>query len=213
MIFSTEKIFKNQSLSFKENKKKLKKVFLKYIKIKRKYFVEAKKFVKKNNIGKNTLGVHWRGTDHKVLPNHPMPPTENQIINLTRDILQKKKFKNIFLVTEQKKYLKIFKDNFNNANFFKSFRSDKLKDFSEFDRKNHKYNLGKESLIETLILSKVPCLICSRSNISEMAELLSYKNKMKVYEINNGNNSPSILFSLYKWNIKKFLPKFFNGFS
>ena len=213
VIFSTEKIFKNQSLSFKENKKKLKKVFLKYIKIKKKYFVEAKKFVKKNNIGKNTLGVHWRGTDHKVLPNHPMPPTENQIINRTRDILQKKKFKNIFLVTEQKKYLKIFKDNFNNANFFKSFRSDKLKDFSEFDRKNHKYNLGKESLIETLILSKVPCLICSRSNISEMAELLSYKNKMKVYEINNGNNSPSILFSLYKWNIKKFLPKFFNGFS
>ena len=45
--------------------------------------------------------------------------------------------------------------------------------------KNHKFRLAKESLIEVLILSKLNYLICSRSNISEIAVMISNK-KFKI---------------------------------
>ena len=212
VIFSTENIFDGQSLSYKENKKNIIKVFKKYIKIKHKYVREANNFIKKNKINLNTLGVHWRGTDHKVLPNHPMPPTKNQILRSIKEFRSKKKFNNIFLITEQKKYLKFLKLKFDNLIFYNSFRSNNLTDFSLYNRKLHKYNLGKESLIEALILSKVKYLICSRSNISEFAELIS-KKKMCINEIDNGYNNKSIFLSLFKWHVKNFLPKIFGGFN
>tara|TARA_B100000003_G_scaffold205410_1_gene219019 strand:- start:981 stop:1997 length:1017 start_codon:yes stop_codon:yes gene_type:complete len=211
VVFSSEKIFSGQSLSFKDNFRELSRVYKKYIKIKKEYLDLSKKFIKLNNIGKHTLSVHWRGTDHKVLPGHPMPPTKKQIFNLINEKLKNKKFKNIFVVTEQKKYLSILKKNFQNIKFLDSFRSDFLKDFSNYDRKSHRFRLGKDSLIETLILANTNFLICSRSNISEVAVLFS-NNKLKVKEIKNGYNSKSIFFSLFKWKIKNFLPKFLGGF-
>ena len=79
-------------------------------------------------------------------------------------------------------------------------------------RLDHRYNLGKESLIEALILSNLSSLICSRSNISEIAKFLSNKKNYKIYEIMNGFNSSSIIHSLYLWHLKKILPKFLGGF-
>ena len=211
VVFSSEKIFKGQSLSFKDNFLELKKVYKKYIKIKKEYLDASNRFIKLNNIGNHTLSIHWRGTDHKVLPGHPLPPTKKQIINLIYKNLKNKKFKNIFLVTEQKKYLDILKNKFRDIKYLNSFRSDVLKDFSNNQRKLHRYNLGKESLIEALILSNTNHLICSRSNISEVAVLFSNK-KIKIDEIKNGYNSKSIFFSLFKWKFKNFLPKILGGF-
>ena len=65
-------------MSFKDNFSELQKVYKKYIKIKKEYLVASNKFVKLNNIGNHTLSIHWRGTDHKVLPGHPLPPTKNK---------------------------------------------------------------------------------------------------------------------------------------
>jgi len=211
VVFSSEKIFEGQSLSFQDNFLKLKKIYKKYIKIKKEYLDLSNKFIKSNNIGSHTLSVHWRGTDHKVLPGHPLPPTKKQIIDLIDKNLKNKKYKNIFLVTEQKKYLDILKNKFSDIRYLHSFRSDELKDFSDNKRKLHRFNLGKESLIETLILSNTNHLICSRSNISEVAVLFSNK-KIKIEEIKNGYNSKSIFFSLFKWRFKNFLPKFLGGF-
>ena len=211
VVFSDEKTFKGQYLSYKENIKDLTYVFKKYIKVKKKFLIIANKFAKENNIGSNSLGVHWRGTDHKVLPDHPLPPTKKQILNLTKKYLDLFKLKNIFLVTEQKKYLNYMSKEFDNLFYCNSFRSDVSKDFSNYNRKNHKYNLGLESLIEVLLLSKTKLLICSRSNISEAAVLISNQ-KLKIVEINNGFNSSSLFYSLFKWKIKQFIPKFLGGF-
>ncbi len=212
VIFCSEEIFKGQSLSYTENTAQLRRVFLKYIKIKKKFLKEVNNFVKKYKINKSTLGIHWRGTDHKVLPGHPLPPTETQILNAAKKILDKHKLKKIFLITEQNRYFKIFLREYRDKLvYFESFRSDRLKDFSSEVRKNHKYNLGRESLIETLVLSNTKYLLCSRSNISEFANFISTSN-MKVHEISNGYNSNSIFFSLFKWNLLKFLPNFMGGF-
>jgi hypothetical protein len=213
VIFSSEKIFFEQSVSAKENEGELKKVYKKYINIKKEFLIIANKFIKKNFFNKKILGVHWRGTDHKVLPSHPFPPTEKQILKITDKLMSGKKFNMIFLVTEEKRYLEIFKKNYGSkVCYFNSFRSNTREQFSKNSRTNHRYNLGKESLIEVLILSNLSSLVCSRSNISEQAKFLSNNKKFKIYEIMNGFNSSSILHSLYMWHLKKILPKFLGGF-
>ena len=214
VIFSSEKIFFEQSVSYKKNEKDLKKIYKKYIHIKEEFIIAAKKFSKKNFLNKKVIAVHWRGTDHKVLPSHPFPPTEKQILEITDGLILTKKFNKIFLVTEEKRYLEIFKERYGSKLcYLNSFRSNSIKEFSQNLRLNHRYNLGKESLIEVLILSNLSNLVCSRSNISEIAKFLSNKKSYKIYEIMNGFNSSSIIHSLYLWHLKKILPKFLGGFN
>jgi hypothetical protein len=213
VVFSSEKIFSGQSVSYKENVNELKRVYKKYINIRKEFISIAKKFIKKNFLNKKVLAVHWRGTDHKVLPSHPFPPTERQILEITDKLISNKKFDKIFLVTEEKRYLEIFKKKYGSKLcYFDSFRSNSIKEFSQNLRLNHRYNLGKESLIEVLILSSLSTLVCSRSNISEIAKFLSNNKNYKIYEIMNGFNSSSIIHSLYLWHLKKILPSFLGGF-
>lgn len=153
------------------------------------------------------------GTDHKVLPGHPFPPTEKQILEITDKLIVNKKFNKIFLVTEEKNYLEIFKKRYRSkVCYFDSFRSNSRQDFSKNSRLNHRFRLGKESLIEVLILSELSCLVCSRSNISEVAKFFSKKKNFKIYEIMNGFNSTSMIHSLYLWHLRKKLPIFLGGF-
>ena len=213
VIFSSEKIFFEQSVSYKKNEKELKKAFKKYIKIKKKFIISSNKFAKKNFSNKKVLAVHWRGSDQKVMPSHPFPPTKKQIIEITDKLIHDKKFNKIFLVTEEKKYLEIFKKKYGTKLcFFDSFRSNNRKEITEYPRLNHKYKLGEESLIETLILSNLSTLVCSRSNISEAAKFLTNKKNYTIYEIMNGYNSSSIIHSLYLWSLKEKLPSFLGGF-
>ena len=213
VIFSSEKIFFEQSVSYKKNEKELKKAFKKYIKIKKKFIISSNKFAKKNFSNKKVLAVHWRGSDQKVMPSHPFPPTKKQIIEITDKLIHDKKFNKIFLVTEEKKYLEIFKKKYGTKLcFFDSFRSNNRKEITEYPRLNHKYKLGEESLIETLILSNLSTLVCSRSNISEAAKFLTNKKNYTIYEIMNGYNSSSVIHSLYLWSLKEKLPSFLGGF-
>ena len=91
VIFTSDKRFLNESISYKENTKKLKYVFKKYIKIDKKLKNIANNFIKKNFFKKKVLAIHWRGSDMKVSPNHPFPPTKKQILNLADKLIKKKK--------------------------------------------------------------------------------------------------------------------------
>ncbi len=213
VVFSSDKLFINQAVSSKTNTIQLEKVFKKYIKIKPEYLKLSNNFIKKNFKGKKILGVHWRGTDHKVLPNHPYPPTQKQIFEKTDYFLNKYKFDKIFLITEELNYLNAFKKKYKNKLcYFNSFRAIDRQELAINNRKNHRYNLGRDSLVETLIMSNANFLICSRSNISEFANFFSKKKRLKSYEIFNGFNSPKILNSLFMWKIKNILPYKFGGF-
>ena len=213
VIFSSDDLFINQAVNFKSNTIQLEKVYKKYIKIKPEYIKLSKNFIKKNFKRKKILGVHWRGTDHKVLPNHPYPPTKKQIFRATDYFFNKYKFDKIFLITEEMNYLNAFKKRYKNKLcYFNSFRAINRRELAINNRKNHRYNLGRDSLVETLIMSNVNFLICSRSNISEFSYFLSKNRSLKFYEILNGFNSPKILNSLFMWNIKNILPYQLGGF-
>ena len=212
VIFSDDLFYKNMSKNYIDKKIELKKIFKKYIKIKKKYILESEDFVKKNFLKKKVLAVHWRGTDHKVLPGHPMPPTKKQIFSIVDKLIKVKKFNKIFLITEEKKNFDTFVEKYGNlVSFYKSFRTNNRKEFDNFNKKNHKFRLAKESLIEVLILSKLNYLICSRSNISEIAVMISNK-KFKIHNIDNGFNSNNLIISLFKWHFKSILPYNLGGF-
>ena len=141
-----------------------------------------------------------------------MPPTKKQIFSIVDKLIKVKKFNKIFLITEEKKNFDTFVEKYGNlVSFYKSFRTNNRKEFDNFNRKNHKFRLAKESLIEVLILSKLNYLICSRSNISEIAVMISNK-KFKIHNIDNGFNSNNLIISLFKWHFKSILPYNLGGF-
>ena len=194
--------------------KELKKIFYQYIKIKKYINLKSQQIIKKKNINKKEVfGVHWRGTDHKVLPNHPLPPSKEQIFAKVDEILDKKKYSKIFLVTEDPEYLESFKKKYSDKLIFlKSFRSTRISDFSNLMKKNHRYKIGLDSLIEVLILSKLDMLVCSESNISDFVKFISKNKKFKIIRIYNARNTKNILMANFNWKLKNSLPKFLGGF-
>lgn len=72
--------------------------------------------------------------------------------------------------------------------------------------------MGRDILVEMLILSKLSSLICSRSNVSQLAKLISENKQFEICEIWNGVNTNNIILGLFLWNIKKILPSFLGGF-
>ena len=211
VIFTNGFINDEMSKNYKKNPD-LKKVFKKYINIKKIYMKNVKHFENKNFRKNKVLGVHFRGTSMKTIPNHPLPPSTQQMFYLIEKALLKYKFTKIFLVTDQLDYLNLFIKKFGNKVCYRnSFRSNKSKIFHLTDRKFHRYKMGVDALEDTLLMSKLKYLICSRSNMSEVASLM-LSNKLRVLEIKNGFNPNKILYSQINWHIKQFLPESLGGF-
>lgn len=167
-----------------------------------------KKFFKKKD---TVLGVHLRSTTYKEAKNHAFPPSISIIFEEIDRILKKDKYTKIFFVTEDAKYEKLIKKKYpNNSIFYKSFRSDKNEAFKIYPRKFHRFQLGKEIIIETLLLSSCSGILFTISNVSSAASMLT-KHKIKLYELNLGYNSSNKYLAKWMWYIKDLLPKNFGG--
>lgn len=212
-VILTENFFPpDMPRNYKEDKDYLR-IYKKYIKIHKHFFKQTSNFAKKNFKGQKVLGVHFRGTSMRTITNHPFPPTPEQMINAVDKLISKKKFTKIFIVTDQLKYLEIFKKRYNKMICYcNTFRSNKNKIFHLNPRKNHRYKMGCDAVIEMLLLSKLKTLICSRSNLSQIAVLTSKNKNYKVFELWNGVNSKRILVAQFLWNIKRWLPESLGGF-
>ena len=205
--------FFNEEMSINFIKDKfLKSIFIKNIKIKKKYLKKINSFSKKNFKGHKVLAVHFRGTSMKTIPKHPLPPPYYQIKKLIDDAIKKYNFDKIFLVTDQLDYLNLLKKDYGKMLCYRnSFRSNKAKIFDLKPRSLHRYKMGVDALEDTLLMSKLNYLICSRSNMNQVASLMLRKD-MNVFEIWNGINPNKILYSQFNWFIKKNIPEFMGGF-
>ena len=215
VIFADGKTKKNIEFdSFEHLAKAHIQIYKKYIKIKKEITDEASFFINKNFSKDRVLGVHFRGTDMKTQERHPFPPTASQIIKIIDQQIKKFKFNKIYLVTEDLKNLSILKKYYNSKILFfnNSFRSNKTNIFEQDSRKNHRYLLGKENIIDMLILSKTDKIICSNSHLPDASNFISYPKKIRLIKIDNGNNSENILFAQFFWYLKKNLPEFLGGF-
>jgi hypothetical protein len=185
-------------------------IFLKNIKIKKFLIKEKDIFFNKHFKNHNVLGVHFRGTDYKTMERHPLPATNKQIIENINLLIKKFKFNKIFLVTEEKNYYKDLTKRYSNVINFSKIITNKKQLFFEDNIKNIRYKIGKENIINMLLLSETKHILCTESNLSEAAIYFS-KKKIKVTKIFNGYNSKNIFIAQFKWYIKKNLPKFFGG--
>ena len=180
----------------------------KEISLKKKYYDFVESFFDKNSLkNKKILGIHFRGTSYKTSRGHIFPATEKQIKKYVDEILSDENFDKIFLCTEELRYLNFFKKNYPNKllhlNTYKSNYNDA---FLKYERSNHRYLLGDESIKDALMLSKCSSLLFVRSNIINAANYFS-ENQQTLYEIFNGFNSRNQFIARWLWFIKKNLPK------
>ena len=184
----------------------------KSIKFKKTILNEVNSFIKKKfKKEKKILGVHLRSTSYKKAKNHAFPPSPKIMCEEIDRLLKKYDYKKIFFVTEDKNYLEYLKNKYpKNSFFYNSFRSKKNEAFKIYPRKRHRYKLGKEIIIETLLLSHCHGILFTISNISSAASIIANR-KINIHEINLGYNSSNKYLARWLWYIKNMLPECLGG--
>ena len=207
LIFSSDKFQKNMAIDIQD--KKLKQVFNK-IKIKKKFTNEANIFFKKNFFrNDNILGVHFRGSSYKTARRHAYPSTISEMIDNIDQLIERYKYNKVFLVTEEQDYLDRLKKKYKDKLiYYPSYRMTKIDSFKIYPRTDHRFKLGKEAVIEMLILSKCNGITYVKSNIVSAAQKFSTK-KQNDHEIFFGYNSRNIYISRWKWYLKNHFPFIF----
>ena len=220
--YDLESVYKSKNVYFSPNnlnfrlevfkKKNLKKIFDRYIKINDEILKTISIFEKKNFKKKKILGIHFRGTDQKIAPNHAFPPTIFEIKNLIDKKLKYELFDKVFLLTEQLKYYNELKKTYGNLICsYDYFRSDNVNDFSSNSRKNHRNRLGIESLVEAITLSKCHEIIYCETNISLFA--VFYSNfKIKRHHLDKGIKSSIPLLAFLSWYFCIYWPQSIKNF-
>ena len=209
-IFSKKEDIKNFVKRVDKDKKMID--LLRSLKFKKHILKDFESF-KKNNFKKENdiLGVHLRSTSYKKAKNHSFPPSPQIMCEEIDKLLKTRGYKKIFFVTEDEKYATYLKNKYPyNSFFFNSFRSKKNEAFKIYPRKFHRFKLGKEIIIETLLLSNCKGILSTISNISTAASMLA-KNKIIIHEINLGYNSSNKYVARWLWYIKNILPRYLGG--
>lgn len=141
-----------------------------------------------------TLGVHIRGQEMKTAAGHPVPPSIEQMLERAESLLQRYPISAIFVVSEEQSYVEAFQQRFGDKVVAtKAFRTHETNAYTlpEYPRPLHMYHLGRELLVDTLLLSRCDHLLAGGmgglafgSGVSMMAQAFnnnSYKHIELVY--------------------------------
>jgi len=161
---------------------------------------EVEAFYKECFLDKTVLGVHFRGTDMKTAPDHPVCPTLQQMLARTRMLLNAYPIDAIFLVTEEQAYLDAYSSTFRDMVMHTAaFRTYDINSYHirPYPRPLHMYHLGLDALKDTLLLARADYLlaggtegVASGSNISRMAQVWNAGRYKHIELIWNGVNPP-----------------------
>lgn len=212
-ILTKNKFFK--SFSNVVDDKKFRVIFKKYFSIKNEYFKFVKTFVKKNFLNNKILAIHLRGTSYKTSANHPFPLTANQALNLIDDLIKKHNYTKLFLCTEDLFYFNLIKKKFGKKVIFlkDSYKSNYDNAFKIYPRKLHRFKLGRDILLEAILISKCDGFVYTTTNVSEFVKFLDEKKKLNYYSIVNGLNSSNEYIAKWLWFYKNLAPNFLGGFN
>ncbi len=223
--YQLKEVYKSKNVYFSKNErlnkipihkyKKFINIFKTKIIIKKKLTNEANKLKKKLFKKNKIMGLHVRGTIQKIAASHMLPPQPKDLLEYSYKIFKKEKCNKLFLVTEDLNYLEIFKKFYKDKLIYlNSPRSkcnlfgDHNKHFIKYIRKNHRYKLGKEAIVDALLLSFCQILIGLESNVRDSAIVLS-KLKQKNYDLITEKNSHNRFIARWKWHLKNLFPFFF----
>lgn len=160
------------------------------------------------------LGIHFRGQEQRTAAGHWFPPTKKQMLRITRRTLEKHGFDRIFVVSEESDHVDFLKKYFGDLVFCTdSYRTYGVNAYHQYPRTRHRFLLGREILIDAMLLSRCAGLIACTSNVAEFARFVSHGGYEVQVMINNGPNASNPLIARYLWYIKSCLPESFGGFS
>ena len=160
------------------------------------------------------LGIHFRGQEQKIAVGHSFPPTEQQMIKYTDQIIEKYNIDKIFFVSEEQGYLDLFIKRYGDKILYtNSFRTYEVNAYNLSPREKHRYLLGLNVLVDACLLSMCTGLLCGDSNVSEFSRFINNKKFEFVYKVNNGVNSSNPMIARHLYKIKKLLPTYLGGLS
>lgn len=174
----------------KEQVAELNSIVKRYIKIKQNILNDVDPYVEKLKSNKRTLGIHIRGTDmYRQKGEHPRPSEKIKDIGYIKNIMNKHKIDHIFLCTDTEKNIDMFRKEFGNRVFFTKAlrqRDDSYTGVHRDERLNkkrqyHNFLLGKEVIIDMLVLSKCTVLLCGPSNVSFAAMIYNNNQYEEIY--------------------------------
>ena|GEM_PF-543549 len=194
---------------------KVKDTGTKYIRIRPELAEEIESSYKRVLAGHKVLGVHFRGQDMKAMPSHFFPPSKKQIKHAIDIALKDAGFDRIFVVTEDADYLNYLEKVYGSmvVSMPHHRTSEPINAYRIYPRPMHKYLLGKEVLIDTMLLARCQGLVSSISNVSEIARYFSRSRYEADIVIDNGHNSSSKKIAKYLWKVRDLLPEGLGGFS
>ena len=202
--------------TFVDEDVKLIKLFKQYIKIRpemKNYLnLIRNRYFKKN---KNIMGVHVRGTLQRITRGHALPPDPYDLLKEAFKIFKKSQSEKIFIVTEDNLYLKIFKKFFkekliyldvprSNPKFYELHNEH----FENYSRNNHKFKLGKETLIDCILLSETKINLVTNSNVWRVSKLFA-KKKQITYQLETAFNSNNKFVARWRWYLHYYMPYLF----
>ncbi|MCM1231761.1 MAG: hypothetical protein NC489_16710 [Ruminococcus flavefaciens] len=134
------------------------------------------------------IGVHVRGTDMHIERNeHTVSPKVENIFKDIDSLLAVDESQRIFLCTDEQNVVERFVEKYKErvifCNEYRSISNDGIgihKEKGKQIRKSHKYLLGREILIDMVLLSQCYGLICGISNVTNAALLLNNKSYNQV---------------------------------
>jgi hypothetical protein len=174
----------------------------------------VKDFVRSSvKIDNTYLGVHFRGKELNLASGHPFGPSYKQLFINTKILLERYNLSKIFIVTEDFKAIKVLEKHFPDKVYYTdSYRAKKGNAYKDLNaRKYHRYYLGLEILRDAQLLSKCNGILYSNSNVNEYSRLINDSQYKFECEIKNGLNTYHPIYSKFKYNIIKRLPKNLGG--
>lgn len=138
------------------------------------------------------VGIHIRGTDMKSTQDHPIPPHVLQFINALDNIQKRERISKIFLCTDEESIVEQIRNKYGNMVVCTTaYRSDDgesiHKGHNGEKRQYHHYLMGREVLVDALVLSQCEHLICGHSNVA-YAAILFNANKYKTITLLENQN-------------------------
>ena len=188
-------------------------VATKYIQVRPEIEAQAIRFYKNHIKDYHVLGVHFRGQEMRTAPGHWFPPTKAQMAKAIRQAIDVGEFEKIFVVTEDAGYLEFLRGQFGHRIVASDhYRTRGANAYRVYSRPMHKYILGREVLVDAIILGLCNGLVACTSNVAEAARFFNARKFCYQSTINNGPNSANPLVARYLWFVKASLPEHIGGF-
>jgi hypothetical protein len=188
-------------------------VYDKYVKFNPDITAAVDDLAQRHFSGRKVLGIQFRGQEMRTASGHWFPPSKKQMAAAVTKLLKEHDFSMIFVVTEEASYLDFLRKRFGDSVIANDhYRTYGVNAYKQYPREQHRYLLGREVIVDALLLARCQGLIGCTSNVATFARFANRGAYLSNLEIDNGPNSNFRPLARCLWFIKNLLPASLGGF-